>query len=107
MTLATAREIAGHVGPYEFQPANSHPPASAVPCDIASSVAYDATDRWSVLFKNSFTIESGWRGYAVGPIFPFRCTVTTHTRVSAQIACFHAADTHAGAVHVWLSARRR
>jgi hypothetical protein len=108
MSLATARGIARHVGPYEFQPADSHPPPSAVPCDIASTVSFDATDRWSVVLPAMrFSIESGWRGYATGPIFLFRCLVTARTSASARITCTHTADRHAGLVQVWLTARRR
>jgi hypothetical protein len=108
MSLATARGIARRVGPYEFEPAGSHPPPGAVPCDIASTVAFDAADRWSVVMPAvRFSIESGWRGYATGPIFPFQCLVAAHTSVSARITCTHTADTHAGAIQVWLTPRRR
>src|SRR5712671_2321675 len=66
MSQGTARKIALQVGPYEFSPPDSHPPAKYVPCNVASSVAFQASKRWSVRERLRFTVSAGWTGYSVG-----------------------------------------
>jgi hypothetical protein len=101
MSAATARSIARRVGPGEFQPPDSHPPARDVPCVVASSVAYAGADSWSIRKATDDWINAAWASYASGPSFGrFHCQVRgRHSRAITE-TCSHNADRHAGEITV-------
>jgi hypothetical protein len=101
-----ARKIARQVGPYEFSPPDSHPPAKYVPCNVASSVAFQAAKGWSVQERFRFSVSAGWTGYSVGPPYRFACVVTTRSRRKVGMTCVHNANSHAGAISVRFVATR-
>jgi hypothetical protein len=106
MSRVTARKIARQVGPYEFSPPDSHPPAKYVPCNVASSVAFQAAKGWSVQERFRFSVSAGWTGYSVGPPYRFACVVTTRSRRKVGMTCVHNANSHAGAISVRFVATR-
>ena len=106
MGYETARSIAEHVGPYEFEPPGSHPRPQDVPCDVASSVAFSAADSWSKRRQTSEWITAGWRGYAVGPSYRFHCFVSRRTPARVDETCVHRADRRAGEIKVQFTAHR-
>lgn len=101
MSAATARSIARRVGPNEFQPPGSHPPAKDVPCVVASSVAYAAADSWSIRKATDDWVSVAWASYASGPSFGrFHCRASRHRAGRVNETCNHRADRHAGAITV-------
>jgi hypothetical protein len=106
MSYETARSIARHVGPDEFDPPDSHPLPQDVPCDVAGSVAFTAADSWSKRQQTSAWIAAGWRGYAVGPSYRFHCVVSRPTPAAVDETCVHRADRRAGEIRVRFTAHR-
>ena len=101
MSAATARSIARRVGPNEFQPRGSHPPAKDVPCVVASSVAYAGADSWSIRKATDDWVSVAWASYASGPSFGrFHCRASRHGAGRVNETCNHRADRHAGAITV-------
>lgn len=106
MSSATASSIARRVGPSEFQPAGSHPPAKDVPCVVASSVAYVAAESWSIHQAKDESVRVAWASYASGPSFGrFRCLASRAGGKGVEETCLHRADRHAGAITVELVVR--
>jgi hypothetical protein len=101
MSSATARSIGRRVGPGEFQPSDSHPPAKDVPCVVASSVAFAGADSWSIHKQTDDWVSAAWASYASGPSFGrFHCRATRDGASKVREKCVHRADRHAGAITV-------
>jgi len=105
MSYETARGIARHVGPYEFDPPDSHPAPRYVPCNVASSVANAAADAWTHWHGEKGSVASGWTGYSVGPRYSFDCNGVRRRDGGAVETCTHQADRHAGRIVVRLTIR--
>src|SRR5881398_1964826 len=67
ISVATARSLAKRVGPSEFQPPGSHPPARTIPCSVASDVAFAGARAWSVRHARYDWITVVKTGYSYGP----------------------------------------
>lgn len=101
LSAATARSIARRVGPGEFQPPGSHPPAKDVPCVVASSVSNAGAHAWSVRQKTDDWVSVAWASYASGPSFGlFHCLASRRAASRVDETCTHRADRHAGAITV-------
>lgn len=106
LSFATAGGIAQQVGPSEFQPPDSHPPASSIPCNIAQSASGAAGTRWALQRIRHFGIRAGVVGYTGGPPFGWTCVLRDAGPRALAGTCMHKASRSVGAVTVRFTIHR-
>jgi hypothetical protein len=106
ISATTARSIAKRIGPAEFQPPGSHPPAKTIPCSVASNVAFEGARAWSTRQATDDWITVDWAGYSYGPsLGRFHCRASRLKSNRVTQTCIHKADRNAGDITVKLTVR--
>ena len=101
MSEPTAAGIARRVGPEEFAPPGSHPPANTIPCQVAQAVAFTGAEAWANWTGNTGAFGVGWFGEAPGPYLGlFHCMGVSRNDGGAKETCVHRPDRHAGRIKV-------